>query len=223
MEESIETPVGTEETAISSPEVTQEPSTGSEAVTNTEEADNSKSPTGNVSTALRQTRDELKTTREELAAIKADQERLQSTLTPPAPADDLDPDVAKTLDSYMTRNGYVKKADLEAESAATRATIDLAEIKTAHKLSDAEMTDLRSHAVKLGAKDKAGLEAAYRDLYFDKIIEDRVKAALTKAGAPTATAEAPTAGGAKTPAAEAPVVGTTLMGRIKAATAKQAQ
>lgn len=204
--EELTTPVGTTVDSTSTP--------GETPVTTPEQT-----PTDKQYVPLerfQEVNDRQKQTAAELATIK---ESLASLGTPPA-ADDLDPDVAKTLDSYMTRNGYVKKSELAQEAAKTQVSLDLAQMKTNHSLTDAEIQDLRSHATKIGAHDRSGLEAAYRDLYFDRIVEGQIKAALVKAGQPTPAAEAPSAGGAKSPVADAPKTGTSLMDRIKTAASK---
>lgn len=124
------------------------------------------------------------------AAATAELTRIKEALGgPPAEEPFLDADAKKALDAYMTDNGYVKKDDLNKVTAQEQATRDLAEIKTAHKLSDEDFEKVRAQAVKMGAANKDGLEAAYTTLFMDKIVEDKVKEALAgqKPTAPSTT------------------------------------
>lgn len=164
----------------------------------------------------------FKETREELKALKAEQEAMRQNLSkafnPPAEEDDgLDPDAQKVLDNYLQKQGFVRKSDLEAESQARQAQSDLADIKTSHNLTDEELEQVRQEAVAAGATNKKGLENAYTRLFMDKIIDERVKEALTKAGS-APHAEKPGPGTPPSPGSSKQ--GGSLKDRIRAAREK---
>lgn len=211
-EETIVTPAGTEETVTSSTKVDpQDTSTGSEAVTNPEVVEQPQGR-GDVTVALRQAREEAKATREELQQIK---ENLASIGGKQEPESNLDPEVEKTLQAWADKNGLVRKADLDADLARQRGNQELLEIKGQYSLSDDDLERVRVQANKNGATNKEGLDAAYKQLFFDKIIEDKVKEAL--AGGPRSTVEKPGPGGPVTPGTPQPASakGDTMQDRLK--------
>ena len=128
--------------------------------------------------------------KEAAAAATAELSRIKEALGGPKEEEPfLDPDAQKALDAYLAKQGFVRQADLTKDTVAAQATRDLAELKTSKSLSDEDMTRVREHAVKMGAANKEGLEAAYTQLFLDKIVEDKLKAALAdkKPAAPTIT------------------------------------
>ena len=169
---------------------------------------------------FKEVNDSLKETRETQTQTQAELTRIKEALggiSRPA-ADDtpsLDPEAQKALEAYLGQQGFVKKADLEKETAAQRAQSDLAELKTTHKLSDDDLDKVRAQAVKMGAANRDGLEAAYKTLFFDQLVEDRIKEALSNVGRPGTSAEVP---GKGTPPAPGKSTGPmSLKDRIKLA------
>lgn len=166
----------------------------------------------------------FKETREELKALKAEQEAMRQNLSkafnPPAEDENsLDPEAQKVLDNYLQKQGFVRKSDLEAQDLARQAQSDLAALKSAHNLSDDELEQVRQAAVAAGATNKQGLENAYRSTFMDKIVEEKVKEALATAGS-APHAEKPGPGSPPSPGSSEPKAGTSLKDRIRSAREK---
>lgn len=154
----------------------------------------------------------LKENADELTKIK---ESLATIGNPAEEEVDINPETAKILDGYLKTKGYVSKGELEQERMQAQAQTDLGTIKSQYKLSDDDLDRVREQAVKNGAANFDGLDAAYKQVFMDKIIEDKVKEALAGGGA-TATAEKPGPGtGGTAPAAETEVKGATAQERMK--------
>lgn len=199
-EETATAPAGTEET-VQTPTAEVETSTGSEAVTNPEETpkQDPEQVSRNLSAALKETREELK----ELKTWKTEQEEAATKAAQSAePESEIDPETAKVLDGYMTKNGYVKKETLEAETRALRADQQLKDFQSSKKLSNEEMAKVRKAAVAAGAQNVAGLENAYARVYQDKILEDAKKEWLAENPGSGSTLEKPGGGGPTPPSTE---------------------
>jgi hypothetical protein len=141
---------------------------------------------------FKEVNDRAKAAEERAAAVEARQEQITRAFAPETVvSDDLDPDVAQTL----SKAGFMTKADFLAEQAKVQIEQDSISIKSELGLTDEEMTAARKHAKDMGVVNAEGLRAATRDLYFDKIMENKAKevASGTK---PKATAEKPGPGGA---------------------------
>lgn len=139
---------------------------------------------------FKEVNDGLKATRDELATTAAEMARIREAFVGPKQDEPfLDADAQKALDAYLTKQGFVRQADLEKDNVAAQAARDLAELKTSKALSDEDFERVRAQAVKMGAANKDGLEAAYTMLFMDKIVEDKLKAALAdkKPAASTST------------------------------------
>jgi chorismate mutase len=150
------------------------------------------------------------------AELKAIKESLAGIGKPVEEEPYLNEDAQKALDVYLAKQGFVRKAELDATTTQAQAERDIAELKTARKLSDEDFEKVRAQAIKMGAANKEGLEAAYNTVFFDQILEDKVKEALANAGKPGATAERPGNGTGGPVASEKPA---SLKDRIKAAAA----
>lgn len=199
-EETATAPAGTEET-VQTPTAEVKTSTGSEAVTNTEETpkQDPEQVSRNLSAALKETREELK----ELKSWKTEQEEASAKAAQPAePESEIDPDTAKILDGYMTKNGYVKKDTLDAQTRAIRADQELKDFQSNHKLSDKEMQQVKDAAIEAGAQNPAGLENAYARVFQDKILEDAKKEWLAENPGTGSTLEKPGGGGPTPPSTE---------------------
>lgn len=128
---------------------------------------------------FKEVNDGLKTTRDELTANAAELARIKEAfIGPKAEEPYLDADAQKALEAYLNKQGFIRKEDLNKVTAAEQATRDLEALKTEQKLSDEDLEKVRAQAVKMGAANAEGLKAAYTTLFMDKIVEDKVKAAL---------------------------------------------
>lgn len=201
--------------AVVTPAAPVASTSGSETVINTDRTAEQTVPYDRfkeVNTALNEYKTLAEQNASELRAIRQNPGSLFGT--PPTPVDDdIDPDVQETLNKWATKNGFVRQDDLDAR---TRVQSDIASLKTKYNLTDEQITSTREQAVKMGAINSDGLEAAYVFLNQDSIIEDRVKAALATAGVQPTTAERPGPGGALPPAPEERKTGDTK-GNILAA------
>lgn len=141
---------------------------------------------------------ELKEAREKLTALEAAQQRITRAFAPedsgPTKFDD------ETIQS-LRASGFMTREEVESERARERVEQDASSIQKELRLSDDEMAQARKHAKDMGVTSGAGLRAATRDLYLDKIMENKIKE-VAAGGKPKATAEKPGPGGAALPAPE---------------------
>lgn len=227
MADATETPVAN---GGVTPAAEVETQTGSEVVTNTETPKPSPDDVArNLGSALKETRESLKAEREAREKMQAELDAIRQnpgSLFAPSRQEEpeLDPDVKSTLDTWAKSTGVLTKAELAAERAKDQAKQDLADLKAKHGLTDEQVDQVRQAAQEAGATSARGLDFAYKALFQDKIIEDKVKEAIAKGASPGASAERPGPGGGGTPSAGGSDKGKklTMVDRIRNAAAKQA-
>lgn len=97
--------------------------------------------------------------------------------------EDIDPDVEKLVTKVIQKQGYVKQEDLQKREMARQYEQDVQSLTS--KYADTSVPfvaeDVRKYAKENGISitSKASLEAAYRDMNFDKIVEAQKNAAIT--------------------------------------------
>lgn len=182
--------------------------TGTEAVTKTEDENKQFVPLER----FQEVNNDLKQTKAEMAAIN---EKLTALGTPKVEESGFDSDTEAQLERFIKSKGYVSQTDLDNERLRIQADSDLKDLKTKYKLSDADFARVREEAGNMGVKNARGLEAAYSYLFQDRIIDEKVKAAI--AGG-TATAEKPGGTSETTPPADqTQKPGMTMTERVRAA------
>lgn len=162
-----------------SADATQAP-TGSEAVINSGQPEEQTVPF----TRFQEVNNGLKEEREARTQLE---ERLAALERPQPPQNDepdIDPDVKKLLDSYVSKNGFVKKADLEAAEQATALKLqvqqDIADL--GKELQGFDYNKVLGHAKSegLSLNSKADIKSAFIHMNYQNDIENARKAAVAE-------------------------------------------
>lgn len=201
------------------PIVQTEP-TGSEPVTNPGTGGEQTVPF----TRFQEVNDKAKTAEER--ATKAEEElqqfKEQQVQTPQNSDDEVDPDVLDLVKKSAAKLGFVSKEDLDGREAQIQVRQDLSELTSQYKDSGipfdgkAVIDFAKANGMPLGSK--RSLDAVYKEMNYDAIIEAQRKSAVdafqqgSKSGA-----EKPGSAGAKAP--QEPQAGS-LKDRIKSAREK---
>jgi len=205
---------------------TQAPN-GSEADNNPGDGNEAMVPSHRVreaTEARRAAETERDTLRQELADLQA------AAPTSNNDDDDIDPEVQTLVTRILDKGGYVKKGDVDQAVQATEArrqyNEDARELDALYAKSGVpfKAEDVRKYAADNGLNitNKLSLDAAYKAMNFDKIVETRTNAAIVaaKENGNGSSAERPGSKGADIPA-EKEVTG--LKNRIAAARSRLAQ
>lgn len=196
------------------------PSNGSEPVINSDGAGDQTVPFSR----FQEVNDRAREYESEKTRLEQELEELRSAQQPPAQEeDDLDPEVEALISKVLSKQGYVKKDDLAAQQVQIQYGLDTRDLTEKYKDSGIpfDASEVRSFANKEGIQvtNKASLEAVYKVMNQDKLLEIATNKALTQFqenGGKT-SAEKPGPGGAKV--SEEPEVHG-LKGRIAAARQK---
>lgn len=212
MEESTQAPADVEATSSVATDPEAQATTGSEAVTNTETEQKE------VMIPL----ERFQEVNNSLRDLKSQLAELKPAEQPTPETEQLDPAAEKMLESWATKNGFVRQGDLAEDRRALAFERDMSDLARDHKgFAPEKVAEFARE--NLGTDSFLTSKAAYK-LVFDKMTEtDRIesarKAALADAAKPGAFAEKPGPGGAKAPAEESSK-GKTLKERIALAREK---
>jgi len=142
---------------------------------------------------------------------------------PQGSEEDIDPDVQKLLDSYVKKNGFVTKAELDAVQAGAEMKVqvqqDVTELKSQYKDYDHSKVLEFAKENEMPITSKRALEAAYTLMNKDAILENARKSAVAEfQESGKSGGEKPGPGGAKAPTEPKP---TSLKERIHLARSRQ--
>lgn len=199
-----------------------QPSTGSEPVTNT---DGKPMPDNLVPfDRFQKANDTAKAAEERAAQLESELETLrqQQVQTPTNPDDEVDPDVLDLVKKSAAKLGFVSKEDLDSREARIQVQQDINDLTSQYKDSGIvfdgkKVIDYaKANGMPLGSKKS--LDAVYKEMNYDNIIEAQRKAAVDafQQGAKSG-AEKPGSKGAQAPTESKPG---NLRDRIKAAREK---
>lgn len=151
---------------------------------------------------LREETEKRRRAEEERDALKAAQEPKP---TPPSQEDDLDPDVEKLLDGYVKKRGFVSQEDLAAERQRVQVQQDVKDLESTPPVAGIayDHKDVIEYAEKnnLPITSKAALQAAYKEMNWEKIVESEHQRAIDGyKNAGKSAAETPGSPGAAPPA-----------------------
>jgi type II secretory pathway pseudopilin PulG len=151
--------------------------------------------------------------REELDAFKAQQNQ------PPQNDDDIEPDTLDLIKKSATKLGFVSRDELDAREARIQVQSDISELTSAYKDSgipfDGKSIIEYAKANGMQITSRKSLDAIYKEMNYDAIIEAQRKSAITafQEGAKSA-GEKPGSKGAQPPQESKPE---SLKDRVKAA------
>lgn len=174
-------------------------------------------------TRFQEVNDKAKASDERATQLEQELEQLrEQQARPQTPEEDVDPDVLDLVKKSAAKLGFVSKEDLDSREAKIQVTQDLNDLTSQYKDSGIAFDGkkvidyAKANGMPLGSKKS--LDAVYKEMNYDAIIEANRKAAVTayQEGAKSG-AEKPGSTGAKAP--EEPKAGN-LKERIKAAREK---
>lgn len=191
------------------------PPTGSEPVKNTDGQTVPFSRFQEVNDKAKAAEEAARVAREELESLKAQQ-------TPPKDDEDIEPDTLELIKKSASRLGLVSKDELDAREARIQVQSDISELTGQYKDSgipfDGRKVIEYAKANGMPIGSKKSLDAVYKEMNYDAIVEAQRKAAVA-AFQETAKSGGEKSGskGARPPAEQKPA---SLKDRIKAAREK---
>lgn len=180
----------------------EEPASGSEPVTNPVEPKEQTVPF----TRFQEVNDKAKTAEEEARTLREENEQLKQQTAPQTPQndDEIDPEVEKMLDGYAKKRGLVSKEDLDSERNRLQVQQDVNTLTATPPVPgipyehQAVMDYAKANGLPITSK--AALQAAYKELNWDKIVEvERQRAIESYKTAGTSGAEQPGSPGPAAP------------------------
>jgi len=165
------------------PQNPQAPTNGSDSDNNT---GNPQEPAMVPSDRLREETSKRKQAEERAAEAERQLATRNQPDTTPEDEDEIDPNVEKLVSSIIKKQGYVKKDEVQsavqASERARQYKEDIGTLTSKYAKTGVPFveSDVRSYAKDNGINitSKASLEAAYRDMNFDKITEAAKNAAI---------------------------------------------
>jgi hypothetical protein len=216
----------TDGSAVIDPNANQQDPNGSEADNNSGKGDEAMVPSHRV----REATEARRAAEAEVDTLKQELADLQATKSASKDDDDIDPEVQTLVTKILEKGGYVKKGDVDQAVQATEArrqyNEDTRELTTLYAKSGVpfKAEDIRKYAADNGLNitNKLSLDAAYKAMNFDKIVESKTNAAIVaaKENGNASSAEKPGSKGAEIPP-DKEVTG--LKNRIAAARARLAK
>lgn len=158
-----------------------EPPTGGEPVTSTGGKEEQTVPFSR----FQEVNDKAKTEAE--ARAKAEEElatlKEQQPQTPPSSEDEVDPEVVDLVKKSAAKLGFVSKEDLDSREAQIQVRQDINDLTTQYKDSgipfDGKAVIEYAKANGMQVTSKKSLDAIYKEMNYDAIIEAQRKAAVT--------------------------------------------
>jgi len=194
------------------------PPSGSEAVINSGGTEEQQVPF----TRFQEVNDKAKEAEERAERLQGELDAAKQTQTPPNSDDDVEPDVLDLVKKSGAKLGFVSKEELDAREARIQVQQDINDLSTQYKDSGIPFDGkkvidyAKANGMPLGSKKS--LDAVYKEMNYDTIVEAQRKAAVAayQEGAKSG-GEKPGPKGAQAP--EEPKAGS-LRDRIKAAREK---
>lgn len=128
--------------------------------------------------------EKAKKAEEEAAQLRQQLEERDTTPDPEEDEDEVDPNVENLIEKVLSRRGYVKKSDLDAREGARQYVEDVKELTDKYAKSSVPFVaeDVRNFAKdnNINITSKASLEAAYKTMNYDKLVEAAQNAAITE-------------------------------------------
>lgn len=126
-------------------------------------------------TRFQEVNERAKQAEEEAQRFKEENERLMSRTQEPSGTDELDPDVEKMLDGYAKKRGLVSKDELQAQEMNQQVKRDVQTLETTPPVAgipyDHRAITEFAQANSIPLTSKAALEATYRQMNWDKIMD----------------------------------------------------